>query len=261
VASEFRFAKGAIDKKIYVWELELLAREIILNSGENTARKTIQKWNYFTATLNKLRELENNIYRKYGSNKNIRSEVHRIAHRQFPWQSRPNEISMTRYFKIFSYNTLEKIIQDVIGLTTKEVYLIGMALFSVYLKEFALFYPPSKIDIEGINKENLKTFLDRFSAGSRVLKNKLLSEQEMNEKFAYSYSSLRAYPIINMAYEKRDAYACPLPTLFLWRLTSGIYYDICKENGFDNAFGPSFQNYVGEVLESANIEKKINNLW
>lgn len=240
------------------WALETLVREIIINSQETTTcAKTVREWNYLAGALNKLRELENSIYGKFGTDQGIHLEIHRIAHRQFPWQSRPSTISMTRYFKIFGYAPLDKITQDVIGLTTKELYLIGTAVLAVYLKEPILSYPPH-IGVKGITLENLKRVLNRFSCELTTLKNKLLSEQEMNEKFAYSYHSLRAYPIMKMTYNNKDSYVCPLPTLFVWRLTSGIYYEIYKEEGFDNAFGRSFQNYIGEVLKNSNVENKIN---
>ncbi|MBL0330579.1 MAG: hypothetical protein IPP64_14445 [Bacteroidetes bacterium] len=42
-----------------------------------------------------------------------------------------------------------------------------------------------------------------------------------------------------------------IPLFIYWQITSGIYYWIFNEKGFDNAFGNSFQNYVGEVLKKS----------
>ena len=51
-----------------------------------------------------------------------------------------------------------------------------------------------------------------------------------------------------MTHRNRDSIACPLPTLLVWRFTSGVYYEVFKHADFANAFGEAFQSYVGKVL-------------
>ncbi|HSL04691.1 MAG TPA: hypothetical protein VK901_14280 [Nitrospiraceae bacterium] len=70
----------------------------------------------------------------------------------------------------------------------------------------------------------------------------------MNDRFAYAYHSLRAYPLIKMRYQGRDCLVCPIPTLLFWRFTNGVYYEIFNQPGFENAFGEAFQWYVGQVI-------------
>jgi hypothetical protein len=65
----------------------------------------------------------------------------------------------------------------------------------------------------------------------------------------YQYHSLHAFPIIFTPLNGRPTHICPLPTLLYWRITAGLYYDLCKERGFDQGFGTSFESYIGEVLE------------
>jgi hypothetical protein len=44
---------------------------------------------------------------------------------------------------------------------------------------------------------------------------------------------------------------CPIPRFAQERITTGVFYDIVKEHGFSDAFGPAFQRYVGEVIAAA----------
>lgn len=257
VPLEVALAKNKITKQFYEWELEVLIREVIINAqASNFAGKTLRKWGYFAGAVNKLKNLENEIGRKFIDTTNILTELHRIAHRQFPWQSRLNKEYITRYFKIFNSIPLSNIIQNVIGLSTQELYLAGMIFWGFYINHFALIPPISIKNIPEVTQENLEKFLNRFSCDLANLKKRLIEEQEINEKFAYSYSSLRAYPITRIQRQDRDNLVCPAPTLLAWRLTNGIYYEICNEKDFDIEFGKSFQNYVGEVIGTGN--KKIN---
>jgi hypothetical protein len=241
------------------WELETLTREIIINGQESFFNnQTLKKWSYFAGAVNKLKNLENSIGGNYVNKDNILVELFRISHRQFPWQTRPNSEFLTRYYKIFSTPKLDEILQKSIGLTAKNLYIVGMMFIGAYLKHPAVNLP-IKIEIKGLNQENIEKFLKVFSASVNELKEKIKKEQELNNKFVYSFSSLRAFPIIKMIYFGQECLVCPLPTLLFWRITNGIYYEICNEKSFDNYFGTSFQNYTGEVIKKATIANgKIN---
>ncbi len=45
-----------------------------------------------------------------------------------------------------------------------------------------------------------------------------------------------------------DRVICPIPMFLLRRASDGLFYDLVKSPGFDNAYGTAFQNYVGLVL-------------
>ena len=57
-------------------------------------------------------------------------------------------------------------------------------------------------------------------------------------------------------YQGRDCLICPIPTLLFWRFTNGVYYEIYKQPGFDNAFGEAFQWYVGQVIERGTTRER-----
>jgi hypothetical protein len=231
------------------FHLETLCREVILHATDlGRAEKSLKEWATLGRAINLLKNLEV-IACRYKSADIFIQELHRIAHRQFPWQeSKPTAANITRYYMIYGHPPLNEIITVTTGLYLDELFLYGMALLGTFLQNVALFYPPT-LEIPRLSPDGLNRFLLHFSRNIHDLKVLLRSEQEMNDGFLYAYHSLRAFPLIRIMYRGRDSLICPLPTLLFWRFTNGIYYEICKKPGFDNAFGDAFQRYVGKVIE------------
>lgn len=240
------------------WELEILAKEVILNgSAISSKNKSLRSWRTLSRLVNQLKNLENEIYGIYGGTNNVLIEMLRIAHRQFVWQSnRPNSISMTRYFKLFNQQEINRLCLNKFGLSIKDIYLCGTAFMGAYFSRPAT-DTHLKLPSIGISEEKANAFLSFTCRTLSVLKTLLKSEQQYNDKFAYAYNSLRAYPLIKMPFQGRDAVVCPLPTLLFWRITGGLYYELVEEKGFSQAFGDSFQEYVGQVVEKACPKEEI----
>src|SRR5262245_44000636 len=63
------------------WELELLAKEVILNSGLIASKgRTLRKWSTMSEIINAIKNLENNIYGQFASQEDVLVELIRIAH-------------------------------------------------------------------------------------------------------------------------------------------------------------------------------------
>jgi hypothetical protein len=262
---DIEVAKEYLDKDIVQkirWlsecKLEILAKEIILNSSETiTGEKTLRKWNYLVGAVNKIHDLEGEISKNYFDVSNVKRELFRMAHTQFPWQiESPNTGLLARYYKIYSYPKLDAILKNTIGLSTKEFYFIGMIVASPFFQNIALSYPP-RIEIEGVIQESIDKFLKHFSLDLKSLKSKLRSEQNMNENYFHAFSSLRGYPLIKMDYNGKDSLVCPIPTLLFWRMTNGLYYEVVDKENFDKAFGEAFQKHIGECIKASCKNPKI----
>jgi len=247
------------------WELETITREIIINAQNSTlSDKSLKTWSYFSGSINKLKNIENEIGGMFVNKDNILVELFRISHRQFPWQIRPNGEYLTRYYKIFSQESLNKILVETIGFSAKELYLSGMLFIGAYLKSPAINLPIN-VQVSAIKNEEVERFIKIFSLDINLLREKVKNEVQYNDKFAYSFSSLRSFPIIKMGYRQKESLVCPMPTLLFWQITDGIYYKILEEikkikdgkkqkeilGNFGNSLGKQFQNYVGEVLEKS----------
>lgn len=258
VPREFLAAKHHVEKKVYEWELEVIAREIIINSPVSSTillPKDLRRWTHFSGAINKLKDLENEIAKIYTTTSNVLLELYRIAHREFPWQSRPNLIWLTRYYKIFSYLELNSILHRVTGLTAKELYTLGLALSGFYLKKFALDYPPI-IDIADIKPESFDLLLKRFAKDFPRIKELMIEAQQLDQNYVYSFNPMRMYPLIRIEMDGKQRLICPIPTFLFWRFTGGIYYELCKEGDFGVPFGKSFQRYIGEAISRAIVNHK-----
>jgi hypothetical protein len=233
---------------LFPWELSLLCKEVLLNSEMYGATHSLLEWHYLSGAVNKLKYLENETAKLYSTKDNVLLELFRISHRQFRWQRMPTMDAPARYWKIFSYQNLHAIVEKLIGLTIEEIIKIGMSLLGFYQDKIALFYPP-KSELSGITQEKIDRFLAHFCIDYEELKKSLAKEQQYNEKFAYTYSSLVAYPLIRKEWNGRDAIVCPIPRYLFERITDGIYYEVCRVEGFEHPFGDAFQAYIGDVLK------------
>lgn len=241
------------------WELELLAKEIIINSQKICSSSiSLKKWHQFYTALNKLRYIRDEVAKTYFNKDNVSTELYRIAHRQFPWQSRVDFKFLFRYYKIFSNSTINDIVQKILGISVRDLYYIGLAFIAIYLEKPEILLP-LQLDLEklGINLDKVNKFLNFTSESLSTLKDKIIEEQEFNDRFEYTYNPMRAFPIIKMPFKRKDSLVCPMVTLLFWRITSGLYYEICDEKDFGDNFGHSFQKYIGKVIEKANKNKAI----
>jgi len=259
VNDEFLKANDRADKGVFEWELELLAKEIILNSPDRSAcPKTLRRWRDFAGVVNKLRDLENNIAGRYQEifEQNIMLELYRIAHRQFPWQRPPSSSKFIRHFRIFSHPVLERLLQRRIGLKTNELYTLGLATSGHYLDTFELDYPP-QFEIPGVSAESIDRFVAHFSADIPTLKSEIISHKSYDQDYAYTFNPLKVFPLIQVTLNGKPTLVAPLPTFLIRRFSEGIYYEICNEPGFPKAFGEAFQGYVGEAIQTINENGKL----
>lgn len=254
--TSFKLATDYLNFHIYPWELEVIAKETIIHGELVGGKRTLEDWNQLATVVNKLKALENDIAKVYSNLSNVLIEFHRIAHRQFIWQDRFGLENLAKYWKIYSDPALDQVIFKATELRVNEVYLIALLMTGTYLDKFALFYPPD-IDLKPITREHLDKFLKHFSIPLEQLRDNLIQEQQMNEKYVYSFTSLKSTPIIRMKYDGKEALLCPIPPLFTRRITEGLYYEICNETNFDKAFGDAFQNFIGELLRLANKKLQI----
>lgn len=255
--NSFLQAKSKYERGVYEWRLETLVKEIIINAETTTLSKTFRDWRYFSNALIKLCDLENNINIHYKNvfEQQILIELFRSSHRQFPWNTHPNTILLNRYYKVFSHPKIDFIIQKHTGLTTKELYIIGLALTGAYLDYFSLSYPP-ELQILGITQEKIDKFLKHFSTDMESIKKQITNLQSYDYDYAYTLNPLSITPIIRTKIYGKDSIIAPVPTLLFKRFTEGIYYEICNDSNFDIPFGRSFQSYIGEVIDKSNTTEK-----
>ncbi len=239
------------------WELELLAKEVVLNAATTAgADRSLRQWANLARIVNQIRSLENDIYGEGDKDEKIFAELVRIAHRQFPWQiNRPSGQSIVRYYKIFSRPEIDEIALELMGLSVDELYLCGLATMG-HMMSNADWRLPIHSETDHITDEKFVKFLEFSACKLEALQVKLRSEQQYNDKFVYAYNSLRSYPLVELEVDGNDTLMCPIPTLLFWKITNGFYYALVDDKRFSQPFGSSFQDYVGEVCIRACTEER-----
>jgi hypothetical protein len=89
--------------------------------------KSLGRWEEFARAIDFIREIDNEISRRSGGEEFLR-EIHRIVHRQFPWQRPPSATSIVRYYKIFGGSKLEPAVEQQTGLPIRKFYQLAFAV-------------------------------------------------------------------------------------------------------------------------------------
>lgn len=231
---------------VFPWDLEILAREIVLNAGENGTR-SLGHWPDMAKAINTIRDLENETYRQYGAADTVLRELHRIAHRQFPWQRPPNLGTFLRNWKIWSAPALAAIVERETGLTVRQHTELCLAVAGNFTKTIGM-VTTSDYGILGVGRDASTAFFDRISTSLRELRDRTLEQQNYDGEWAYTFNPLRDRPLIRFEAGHPERVMSPLPIFVQHRMSDGLYYDLRGATGFSDAFGPAFQAYVGEVL-------------
>ena len=244
--------KSPMELGIYAFQLETLCKEIVANAPLNPdAPVTLSYWDQFASVINAIKALEEDIHSQLVSKDRIWTELVRIAHRQFPWQENlPSSSLLMRHYMIYTSPRLQKQFEEQFEYSPDEHFLMGTLLFGHFSDHFAL-GTPIRYEVENVRHESLMRLLDAISIGPDKFKSLLQAENKIDEQYAYRYSSLRKYPLVKLGHYGRVEYICPMPILLLWRLTSGLYYDLCGSGEFGDNFGHAFQQYIDGLAHEA----------
>jgi hypothetical protein len=239
---------------IVQWELEILAREIVLN-GEHHSKKNLERWGEVAREINSIKFIENNLW---GLNENaqhdILHELVRISHRQFPWQKGVNQPHIARYSRLYESPGLHELIQSDFQMSYNEMAQIGLALSGHFVNNFSIVLP-IKNRINAVSAEICSRFIERFSCTIDELKNEYRNLQQYNINWAYTLNPLRQKPIVRVA---KDLAICPIPVFLLRRMTNELYFDLVKSgDAFSRSFGPAVQKIIGEIAESAGVDGRL----
>jgi len=241
------------ERLILPWEMEVLAREaIIVCSPQLSTKYTARQWNTFSNLINKLREVNDYISQYLVNDEKILQEVTvRIAHQQSKYQTEhPSKASLVRYSRIFGHPTVEPILITKTGLSSKQLFTIGAVLWHKYASQYlGLHYPLDELALPGITHADYDKFMLLYSLPMQAMRQRLVAERKLDDTFMYQFHALQSYPLVLTELNKRASHICPIPILLFWRISSGLFYDLVKEPGFDQAFGTSFQDYIGGMLE------------
>jgi len=233
-------------RNVHPWNLALLTRELVLNA-QRVGTASLRNYDDFVGAMNRIGGFEEAISKKHVSTENVLEHLHLVSHQQFPWQRNHPERDLIRYIKIFGEERLEGVVRDKTGLSMEELYVMGLAIGGALVRQSGI---NANYDFTpfGIPLDRTRAFISRVSTSLQALREKLRDLQRLDETWAYTWNPLEAKPLVSLDPANPHLLHCPIPHFMMRRFSAGIYYEIVKETDFDNAFGQSYERYVGDVL-------------
>jgi hypothetical protein len=235
---------------VFEWEMLTLAREIILNC--DAQGRSMLSWSAVAGAINHIKKIENDGWRQNSAGDDIHFEMVRIANRQFDWQVGLNTALVSRFFMIIDDPRVASQVIDEFGMTPTELYQITLSLAGHFLENPSIRLPLYN-QINTVAAEPLARLIDRLSLTFLEHRERTREQQSYDLNWAYNPSSLVEFPLVrqpSMAF-------CPVPALFVERMTKGIYFDLVRRGAdFANSYGFAFEDYVGRMIRSINRESR-----
>jgi hypothetical protein len=237
-----------IKGRVWPWELGTLAREIVLSAGKGGDRG-LRSWKTFADSVDHIKRLDEVAYGASGTELEIFTELHRIAHLQFPWQMKVGINSLMRAIKVFGRSTMDTIVQRELGMSMRQFFLLGMAVAGYFKRQPILSTTQQYDEALGISHDASRAFFERITSTIADLRTETAKQQSYDSDWRYTWNPLEATPLVRFDPAQPDRIVCPIPDYLLRRTSAGVFYDLVKSSDFDNPYGDSFQAYVGEVLQ------------
>ncbi|MCP3792287.1 hypothetical protein [Pseudomonas sp. N2-11] len=240
---------------VYQWELDILAREVILHSGRG-GTKSLFSIRHFRVAIEHIRRLQD---RQIDGRLPtvIYQELHRLFQQQFPWQSHSVELRLCRYLRIYRDPEVESLLVERTGLTVRKFYILGGAVTGAFLSRpfYNLNTSFKAFDISDAQRDS---FFNLVSMDLDSLQKRALSVQEYNENWSYTINPLRSTPLVSLDGGAPNVVICPIPEFMLLRISEGLFFDLLRIKGFENPYGAAFERYVGEISLELSDSKSIS---
>lgn len=239
------------------WELELLAREILLNCTGRVAPTDGATRNFnFAQAVNHIRRISEAISEKTIHNhEDALKLMHPLIHQQVPWQDDALLERILRYAKIMQHDSLAKIVEPALGISIADFYKMGFAVAGSISKDPRVFSSTYKV-LLGISLEVIEKFFKLVATDIESLRKEPRNVNLFNQDWAFTYNPLRGKPLVYDASEPDKLFGIS-EKLLIWRITDGLYYDIYHLLGFSAAWGEAFDCYIGDVLKAALLPSSI----
>ena len=245
-----------LKRLLYPWDIELLVRELLLH-GELLldvsvyAGNDFANWSAIAKAVKQLRELEDHAFAEGQDHPDVLLHLNRMANRQFRWQGASLSLApCIRALKVYGGPELDLLTQRHFGMSMLQLVRLSFAVCGHFLNRWD-FNTDTDFGVVDIPRDAARTYLGLISCDLPKLRKALHEQQHFDHTWAYTWNPLEATPLIRVDQSHPNRVICPIPRYALSRGTTGVFYDIVKQLGFDNKYGEAFQAYVGELLQLA----------
>ncbi|WP_174387987.1 hypothetical protein [Burkholderia metallica] len=235
--------------QIYVWELLLLCREIVLHAAGND--DALASTNGLIILVNHIRRIDEQISAStVNSAATAMQALHPIIQKQARWQYVRYEAIMFRAFHIYNAPELAPIVDQTMGLSVRAMYTLAMAIGGATRN---VSYTNAVQDYEAFKVSHgmRDAFFQHIGTTTKQLRDEVQeASPRCDERWAFTWNALEKYPLINPDGNGSPRFFCPFPDLLLRRVSEGLFYDLLNSTpSFGDKYGRAFERYVGLVLD------------
>ena len=238
-----------VSRYVNPWELELLAREVLLNSSSR-GKISLLTLPVLARAINPIKDLSSFGAEDMGLEE-LMLLMHRLAHQQFPVQRGIQLSDLMRYRLIFENPDMQDLFLRSIELRPRVFFFLGFVVAAGLMRRANL-YTTTDYTPFGVSHEERDKFFGLTVASLELLRQRTLETQRFGRSWAYTTNPLSYTPLVSLDSNRPERVYGPIPAMMMRRITSGIYYDLIKAKGFENAFGSAFESYIGLVLNKSN---------
>lgn len=244
---KLRTRAGGPDLEVYVWELHILCREILLHAAGD--RDALSTPDGLLRLINHIRRIsEGTSARTIDSGSSAMRALHTLVHQQARWQYARDEARMFRAFHIYSDHELAPRLEQATGLSVSAKYTLALAIGGMARRHVDT-SAAQDYSAVGVTREARDAFFQMTGATVEEVRRDLAERQRYDESWAFTWNALEARPLINLDNNRTPVFWCPFPDLLFRRVTEGLFYDLLKSGTpFGDQYGRAFERYVGSVL-------------
>lgn len=244
---------------LFVWELRMLAEEIILNGRDCTLmpQDSLKNCKNFHKAMNKLKYINDASTEATLKNAHVLDEMYRIEHQQFRYQGHYRDnIPFIRYFKIYSTDDINQILTVRLGANCQEIFTANLCLVGLFLNRPTMKYPIFLPDLSAEINKVIRFVTKMCTNNLSDLHETMRLTHKIDNTYAYQYNPLTATPLVLHERLGQKILICPSPFDLQARLLNGLYYDLYDDRKFQDDYdfckklGDSFGKYVGDLLKA-----------
>ena len=236
-----------VKEHLHPWDLDVIARELLLNAAASGPLR-LERWADLSKVVNHVRRLDELAFAQPGA-PDVFHELHRIAHRQFPWQRGRAVSGAVRCLKVFGAAAMEDLAMHELGMSVRQFLLLGAKVVGHFLRQWEM-STAQDYGVLGIGREQSRAFFDRLAASPGQLRAEIAPRAFYGPDWPYAWNPLERWPLVRLDPAHLDRVVCPLPAYLMRRVSAGLFYDLVRSKDFSNPFGGSFEAYVGEVISA-----------
>lgn len=168
--------------------------------------------------------------------------------RQMHYQTRRIRVTdFVRWRCILKGEIIENSFRMKTGTSIANFMLLGLSLYTETTKSIIVMKdiktPPTR------EMSHYIALLENISRHTFELTHRAQALVNDAHSFAYRGSVLRETPVIRVYGSEGVGLICPISQLLLWRVTSGMYYDVIYNSKVSNEIGKNFEEYVQCLLK------------